>query len=324
MTFHPVLPPVLLTLVAAVVLATRAATAHRLLTSSRRTRMAVWRWAGVTVAAVLLLLAAVRPVFGDPLQTSPAGVADGQPNVFLVLDRSPEMGVTDASGGRTRMAAAREDAAAIVDRYPDARFALIDFATGPSLDWPLSQDTWSLRPALAGLEPYAGVDVAQTNVAAAGNTLRYQLIAAHQQFPRARTLVFYLGSGAAGSEAPQRRFDVAEGTVDGGAVLGYGTPGGGTVAGVPGLRSRIDEPALRGVAEQLGIPYVPRGQDGDTSMFDDAGDAAGPTAPVTATTRPTETYWAPAAVAAALLFVELVLVLRDFRRTRAPLSGGAA
>ena len=31
-----------------------------------------------------------------------------------------------------------------------------------------------------------------------------------------------------------------------------------------------------------------------------------------------------ATLAAALLFVELVLVLRDFRRTRAPLSGGAA
>ena len=63
---------------------------------------------------------------------------DGDPNVFLVVDRSADMRVEDLAGGRVRMAGARDDIAALIDRYPDARFAVIAFASRPSLDWPLS------------------------------------------------------------------------------------------------------------------------------------------------------------------------------------------
>jgi len=316
MSFYPVLPPLLLAIVAAVAVVARIASLRQLLSARRRTRTQVWRWAGVTAAVVLLLIAAARPVFGDDLQTTPAGAADGQPNVFLVVDRSPEMGVGDLPDGRTRMDAAREDIAAVVDRYPDARFAVIAFASGPSLEWPLSQDTWSLRSVLAAMEPYGDADVALTNVAAAGNVLRYQLIGARQQFPRANNLVFYVGSGASASEAPQRRFDVAEGSVDGGAVLGYGTTRGAPLPGSQAERSTLDEPRLRAVAEQLGVPFVQRDGTGDTAaMFGDAGEPPQESA-VTASARPTEIYWAPAMLAAALLLLELSLTLRDLQRSR--------
>jgi Ca-activated chloride channel homolog len=290
-TLHPVVSPVALAVVAVVLLTARIATLRR----ARRAHQ-TWRWVGITVAAALLLLAALRPVFGVDPQTTPAGVADGQPNVFLVIDRSPAMA--------EHMADARADATAIVDRYPDARFAVIAFASGPSQDWPLSADTWSLRPILAALAAYppSERELAQTNVAAAGNVLRYQLISARQQFPRARNLVFYLGSGATGSEAAQRDFNLADRSVDGGAVLGYDAAGAA---------------ALRRVAEQLGVPYVPRDPDATDASIFDAANVPGP-APAVAPGRahPTETYWAPALLAAALLLGELVLTLRDVRRSR--------
>lgn len=225
------------------------------------------------------------------------------------------MAVTDAGGGRSRMAAARADMAALIDRYPDARFAVVAFASGPSLEWPLSPDTFSLRPVLAATQPYPGEDPRLANVAAAGNVLRYQLIAAKQQFPRAENLVYYLGAGAGGSEAPQRRFDPAEGTVDGGAVLGYGGSAGRPIPQDPTVRSSIDVDALRGVADQLGVPFVDRGRSEDpfsAGVIDVGGDDQ-----ITGSSRPIEVYWAPALLAAVLLLVELTLALRDLRRSRA-------
>ena len=310
MTFHPIVSPVLLALLAVVVGAARVAAFRP---------PAGWRWAALTAAAVLLLVAAARPVIGSDERTTPAGAADGQPNVFLIVDRSPGMGVADLAGGRSRMDAVREDVAAVLDKYPEARFGVITFASGPSVEWPLSPDTWSLRPVMSAMTPYPATpdSVRQTNVAAAGNVLRYQLIAARQQFPRARNLVFYFGAGAGESQAPQRQFDLTEDSVDGGAVLGYGTAAGGVIPQSAAVRSSVDEPALRAVADQIGVPYVLRdGASNDVAFLDDGDDADEPAAPVYASTGATETYWALALGAAVLILVELYLALRDFRRTR--------
>lgn len=321
MTFHPVLPPLLLALAAVVVVAARVVTLRRLRARPRRSPDAVWRWAGLTAAALLILVAAMRPVLGADAKTTPAGSADGEPNVFLVVDRSPGMGVQDLPGPQARMDAARADIAAIIDHYPRARFAVIAFASSPDLEWPLSPDTWSLRPVMAAATPYAGPSdaVYETNVAAAGNVLRYQLISARQQFPRAQNLVFYLGAGAAESRAPQRQFDLTEGAVDGGAVLGYGTAAGGVVPQRPSVRSSIDEQALRAVAEQIGVPLILRdgSPDRDDELFEGTPDGAEASEAVTASSAAVETYWAPAMAAAALLLLELVLMLRDLRRSRA-------
>lgn len=301
MSFQPVLPPLLLAAVAAAIILARLLVFRS---------MPPWRWAGVTLAALLLLCAAARPVLGtEDGVTRTVGGSD--PNVFLLVDRSAGMGVEDAGDGRSRMAAARNDIAAVLDRYPGARVAVIAFAARPSVDWPLSADVWSLRPVLAALTPYASTpdDVYQANAAAAGNTLRYQLIGAVQQYPQARNLVFYFGAGAGDSRSPPRQFNLPEGAVDGGAVLGYGTAGADSTP--------IDERALRTVADEIGVPYVPR--DGGTELDEAVPDAdPGTDAEAAAPTSVprTESYWIFAFGAAALLLVELYLVLREFRRSR--------
>jgi len=305
MTFQPVLPLLLLAAVAAAIAVARVVALRRL-TAAGRTRAALMRWCGVTLAALLLLVAAARPVIGSGDQGTIRAAGEREPNVFIVVDRSADMRVEDLIGGRERMAGARDDISALIDRYPDARFAVIAFASRPSLEWPLSADTWSLRPVTSSMTPYASAPdaVSQTNVGAAGNVLRYQLIGARQQFPRAQNLVFYLGAGAAETQAPQRRFELPEGSVDGGAVLGYGS-------------SEVGEQALRGVADQIGVPYVPR--DGTTPLsgvLEDQGTVIGPPPPVPAPAGRTELYWAPALGAAILVLIELYLVLLEFRRTR--------
>ena len=316
MTFQPVLPPLPLIVLAVAVLATRIVVLRR----RARTRVTVWCWCAMTLATMLLFAAAARPVL-EPDGGGASRVADREaPNVFVVLDRSPDMRVRDYPDGTSRMSVARHDVAALIDRYPGARVAVISFASRPVLEWPLSADTWSLRPLAATFDPYATApdDVSQTNAGAAGNMLRYQLISAVQQYPRAKTLVFYLGAGAPESEQPPRDFNLPDGAVDGGAVFGYGTRAGGPIPGTDVARSAIGEPALRGIADQIGVPYVPR-SDAESVVAaapsDPAAAAPGALAPAAASGE-TELYWAPAILAAVLILVELYVVLREFRRTR--------
>lgn len=316
MTLQPVLPPLLLAAVAAIILVARVVALRRL-SAAARTRGALWRWGGLTAAALLLVVSAARPVL-DPADPDTRVANSQAPNVFVLVDRSPDMDVRDGPDGASRMTAARADVAALLDRYPDARVAVISFASRASLDWPLSADTWSLRPVVSTLTPYvAGPNAAaETNAGAAGNMLRYQLISAVQQYPRARNLVFYLGAGAPDAALPPRDFNLPEGAVDGGAVLGYGSAEGGPIPGTD-VRSVVDEATLRGVADQIGVPYAPRGDaDGLASVLPAEPGDGGPVVAGSGTASRTELYWAPAAVAALLALVELYHVLREFRRTR--------
>jgi len=146
--------------------------------------------------------------------------------------------------------------------------------------------------------------------------LRYQLISAVQQYPRATTLVFYLGAGARESDLPAREFDPPADSVDGGAVLGYGTPDGGPIPGTDIARSPVGDTTLQAVAAQLGVPFIARsGGPLPTAELPDAAGATEPTV-LASTGGQTETYWLPALGAAALILIELYLVLRDFRRSR--------
>lgn len=294
MTFAPVLPPVVLAVAAATVLALRLLTMRRLAATSARWST-VWRWSGLTLALLLIMIAATNPGFERDTQESTATTpaSDSNTNVFLVVDRSVE------SRG------IREDVDALIDHHPNARFAVIGFSARPSLDWPLSADAWSLRPAVDGLTSYrADAETGeQVNAAAAATVLRYQLIAAGQQYPGSASLVYYLGAGAPGSTAPQGEFDLVSGSADGGAVLAHG--------------ARLDEQALRRIAAQLGVPYVNRA---DGRPLDRAALAADP--PEATAARATEVaeridlYWMFTLVAAVLLLFEIYLSLRDFRRTR--------
>ncbi len=305
MTFEPVLPPVVLLSVAAVVIALRLLTMRRLHASAGARWTTVCRWSGLTLAVLLVLIAAARPGIDHGDQQAAATRAGQNTNVFFIVDRSPSSAVADYDDGQSRMSGIRNDIEALIDRYPHARFAMIAFASRPSLDWPLSEDAWSLKPTIARLTPYAAAPGEDVNAAAAANILRYQLIAAGQQYPDSESLVFYFGSGAGDSRAPQGEFEPTEGAVDGGAVFGYG--------------NGQDTPGLRRVADQLGLPYVQR-DDGrpisaaapDTGRPQPAANAA----TSTGVAERTELYWVFTLPAAVLLLFELFASIRDVRRTR--------
>ena len=306
MTFQPVLPGVFLLVAAVVVIGLRLLTMRRLHATAGARWSTVWRWSGLTLAALLVLIAAARPGIDHGARGAAAARSAHNTNVFLLVDRSADSAVEDHGDRQSRMSAIRNDIEALIDRYPQARFAMIEFSSRASLDWPLSEDSWSLKPEVARLAPYPEIETDEdVNAAAASNVLRYQLIGAGQQYPGSRSLVFYFGSGAPGSRAPQGEFDLTRGSVDGGAVLGYGA--GQNAAG------------LRAIADQLDVPYVNRNDSRPMSEAapDNAAPAAAPgSGPASGVAGRTELYWLFTMLAAVLLLFEFFASIRDVRRTR--------
>lgn len=307
MTFQPVLPWAILAVVVGALVLARVVSLRQMLWSAGgrpggRSR-AVLRWSGVTFAVLLLITAATRPAFRGNESHRGTTAAGDNLNVFLIVDRSADARVEDYGAGKPRIAGMRDDIATLIEQYPAARYALVGVASRAVLDWPLSEDVWSLRPTIAALSAnQRGPDTGSDVNAAAGNVLRYQLAQAAQQYPGARNVVLYFGSGAPGSRAPQSVFDLTQGSVDGGAVLGYGRS------------DAIDEPELREVARQLAVPYLHReaGQPVQLNL-PDRPDGTGIGA---AAVKRIELYWLPALLAAGLLLIEIYLSVREFRRGR--------
>lgn len=347
MTFQPIVSAGVLVVVAVALITIRMAALYRVLvrTGTGRYLRVVLRWGALTAAGLLLVLAAARPGLpqGDPhgrADTRPAGGSSANANVFFVVDRSVDGRVEDYSDAKSRMSGIRSDILALIDQYPRARFEVISFAAKASLDWPLSDDVWSLKPFVKGLSTYTEVPqdaMFQVNVAAADDLLRIKLGEAGQQYHDSKNLVFYFGEGAGGSRAAQGDFDIPHATIAGGAVLGYGTATGGPIpqAYVNGDRvymwdkqtdraahSGLNEGGLKAVAAQLGMPYFHR-DSGPITPVVPAVDLTGSRStdsPViaSATVERTELYWVFTGLAAVLALGEISLTLREFRRNRIP------
>ena len=85
------------------------------------------------------------------------------------------------------------------------------------------------------------------------------------------------------------------------------------------MTSAIDETRLRSIAESLGVPYFHReaGQDLTPVLPPvSSGFMADTTAPPDDTVGRVELYWVFAVLASVLLFVEVVLTVREYRRNR--------
>lgn len=289
MTFGPIIPFAIFAAVAVALVGARLVTLRQALaaTGAHRKR-ALARWAAMTLAVTLLLLATTRPALRASADGSGERRGGADTNVFVVVDRTVD---------------ARSDIDALLGRYPEARFAVITFAPGPTLRWPLSPDVWSLQPEVDALTALPSGDPARWDAAAPGNILRYQLIQAGQQYPESESLVVYAGAGAPGGSTAQGGIEVPADSVSGGAVLGH--PADGVV----------DEATLRRIADDLGVPYLDRRSGGELPQLETRPEAAEAAQEVPAT-APAELYWLLCLLAAGLLLGEIWLSARELRQSR--------
>ena len=343
MTFNPILPWWILGPLAAA-----AILALAWILSGARSSPADFRgWLFRGGLVLLLLLAASRPgIPGGAVQAADSGL-----NVFFVVDTSSSIVAEDHSpaggqaAGAARLDGVRDDIRAIARELGGSRYSLISFDSGASVRMPLTADASALETAVSVLAPQVTDYSLGSSVTAAGPVLAERLVAARESHPERPRLVFYFGDGEQTSAAAPRALGIDGSLVSGGAVLGYGTAGGGRMkvnSGDPSepardyiqnpatgtdAVSRLDEDRLQDIARQLTLPYVHRA----------AGDTA---APMLQKATPgtlsgtgellegrTELYWLPALAAFLLALRETIQVfsqLRDLPPVRRATGAGAS
>jgi Ca-activated chloride channel family protein len=293
---------------------------------------------------LLLLAAALRP--GVPGGSAQAATADL--NVFFVVDTSSSIVAEDYGNRSPRLDGVRQDIMAIAAELAGARFSVLTFDSSAVVRMPLTTDTTALETAVAVLQPQVTAFSKGSSITAAGKLLTERLDAARDSHPERPRLVYYLGDGEQTSAAAPEAIQLDGGLVNGGAVLGYGTPEGGrmkentgqrpTDAGAGYIQDRtsgtgrdalsiVDAGRLEWLAGQLGVPYVHRSagdavapmmQAADPGELQRAPDGSG-------LDGRTEFYWIFAFGAFLLALREAFLLLRHWRRLpRAHVMSGRA
>lgn len=190
-------------------------------------------------------------------------------DVFLVVDRTGSMAAEDYVDGSTRLSGVKQDLPALVTAVPGARYSILSWDSSASRQLPLSSDGHAVTSWADTLRQEPTAQSRGSNVGRPVELLAEALQNAAEAQPNHVRLVFFLSDGESTDDEEVPSYESMADLVDGGAVLGYGTPEGGrmlkddgsgyiTDAAGQEAVSVIDEAALQAVADQLGIPYVHR------------------------------------------------------------------
>lgn len=297
------------------------------------------RRAGMVLCLVVVALAPAVPASTTTVQSNA--------ELFFVVDRTGSMAAEDYDDGRPRLEGVRHDVVALVDAMPGARYSVIAFDSSATRQLPLTTDSRAVRTwaetLVQEITAYSGGTAVDRPLA----TLTTALEGAAERNPENVRFVFLLSDGentdgdSSSADGELASFAGLAPLVDGGAVLGYGTAEGGqmrsydgtantgpgtdapwipdpTQPGSPPAVSRIDETALRRIADELGVRYVHRFEPTDVTSLvagvdveDIAADGRRDVSVYA------DVYWPAAAVLAALLAWEAWYLGRRFPRTPA-------
>jgi Ca-activated chloride channel family protein len=330
MTFTPMLPLFLLLPFLGAVLALVVWQLVR----NRGTRL-VREWA--VRLAMLLLVAAIafRPAFGG---TEAGPAAEGGLEVYFVVDTTSSMVAEDfGDDASPRLSGVRADISALAQSFAGAEFALITFDSSALQRMPLTSDLTALRSAVTVLTQEVTNYSSGSSIDAPRELLERVLADAEEANPDRPRVVYYFGDGEQTVETEPESFADIAPSIDGGAVLGYGTQDGGRMLSYDGYNdmysettyiqdfttsppsdalSRIDEPRLETIAEQLGVSYQHRDAGANVDALVEGIEFDTPEVNSETGTAPTELYWILTIPLVALLVREWVGLGRAIRETR--------
>lgn len=271
MTIHPIWPVWALALV---ILPLVAGCVVMLVRSPRR-RGAWLRRAGIAVAIAAI---AIGPSTTDTQATT----VQSNVAVFFVVDRTGSMAAEDWNEGQPRLDGVRHDVDAIVDAFPGARYSIIAWDSQATRQLPLTTDARAVRAWTETLRQEITAYSSGSQLDRPYDALARALVGAAERTPEDIRLVYFLSDGEntdgddSSADAQLRSYADLAPLVDGGAVLGYGTPEGGRMKTYDGVTpaadagyiqdpatgtdaiSIIDEVTLRTIADELTLPYVHR------------------------------------------------------------------
>lgn len=275
LVFNPLLPWAALIAITVVLVAGCVVLA--VVTSGRRVQ-----WAVRATAVVVLALAFARP--GVPV-TAVTERSEAALDVFVVVDVTASMVAEDWDGDAPRLEGVEADVTALMEQAPEARYSLITFAATSQTVLPLTTDDSAMRSALDVLRPEVTLYSSGSSVTAPRDHLITRLERAAESRPDSARVVFYLGDGEQTTGDDPEPMDGIADLIDGGAVWGYGTSGGGPMRETRGYwtdenveyivdpstgsdaLSKIDEGNLKDIANDMGVDYVHRTA-GSAASFD--------------------------------------------------------
>ncbi|VEG28274.1 VWA domain-containing protein [Actinomyces howellii] len=297
MTLEPLFGwiPVVIVVVAAAAALTRSASWLLGRGGEPGSRAAWWRRAVLCCVLVLLLA-------GPSLPTHEK-VTVSNVEIFLVVDRTGSMAAEDwaggpDAGGGVRLDGVKQDLTAIKDAYPSASFSILALDSTAARELPLTTDLDAVSSWIDSLSQEVTDRSSGSSLERALPLLTSSLDSAAGATPENARLVYILsdgeatddGAGAAEASAAGLSWSALGPLVDGGAVLGYGTPEGGRMREFTGWGQTTDQPyiqdpatgqdavsvpdtaLLETVAQDLGITYLQRTggpDDAPTSAFTD-------------------------------------------------------
>lgn len=251
---------------------------------SRGERRRDWARRAGMVAALAVI--ALTPAVPDSQSSEVSSNAE----VFFVVDRTGSMAAEDYNGSETRLEGVRHDMVALTEAMPGARYTIIGFDSQATRQLPMTSDARAVRSWAQTVTQEITAYSAGSAVDRPLDALETALETAAERNPANVRLVFLLADGentqGSASDGTSRSYAELAPLVDGGAVLGYGTPDGGRMRSYDGTDhtgpgtdapyiqdpatgddaiSRIDEAELRTVAADLGIDYTRRSQPDDVS-----------------------------------------------------------
>lgn len=246
-------------------------------------------WLRRTGAVVLLALIGLGPsVASTDRDTSVTNV-----DMFFVVDRTGSMAAEDYGPAQEqeRLDGVRHDVVSLTEAIPGARYSVISFDSQASRQLPLTTDARAITSWAdtfrREITRYSQGSLTDRPL----DELRSALEGSAELHPANTRLVFFLSDGEQTADGEPRSFADLAPLVDGGAVLGYGTPEGGRMKeydpdvdpadaeyivdwsqpsedGEPvAALSTIDEETLGTLAEQLGVPYVHRTEPTETASL---------------------------------------------------------
>ncbi len=321
MTFHPLVAISTLVIFAVVGAALVLVAARR-----HRDRPPTWMRRLLMVVAVSVALAGPAVLIEEENVVSNV-------EIFIAVDRTGSMSAEDGRDGGTRLDDVRADILDLVHASPSARFAIVTWDSSARVELPVTTDTSAVVTFANNLHQevteFSSGSTLERPAAVVEDILRHSSDARPQNL---RYLVVISDGESTGPETegdPLDSWAQVPNLIDGGAVLGYGTPEGAPMQafGVGGQGpldekivdedgnvaiSRLDEQNLAALADLLQVPlYVnPSGQQVRELgvSFTDGSDM------VVEGRRKSYTYWymtwIPALVLSGLVTWEIVIQVR--------------
>lgn len=252
------------------------------------TGLAVWQlssrhtnrlgWARRLGIVALLTLIGLGPSVEERI---PEGLLSNA-ELYFVVDRTGSMAAQDyGDEGETRLTGVAADIDHLTRIVPTAYYSIIAFDSQASQQMPLTSDSRAVRTWASTVRQEITTYSAGSAIDRPVDMLHEALTKAQERNPENVRLVFIFSDGenTRGSHSDPDDIDSyapLAPLVDGGAVLGYGTPEGGQMLRYTGVDpqqqddwiidpktnepalSKLDEEQLRQVADDLGITYVHR------------------------------------------------------------------